>query len=124
MMRTIVIVLIAELFTAFGQVLLKMSANSADGSHNLRRVDHHINFLKDVLSKPLLWGGFVTMGIGLVVWIVALAGADLSIVFSLGSMQYILILVLAHYMLGEKIDRMKVLGTFLVTVGIVIIALS
>ena len=124
MLKTVLIVLVAELLTAVGQVLLKMSTNSVTARHDLKRMDHHINFLKDVAGKPSLWAGLLAMAAGLVVWVVALAGADLSIVFSLGSMQYILILFLAHFILGEKIDLMKALGTFLVILGITLISIS
>jgi len=64
------------------------------------------------------------MAIGLVIWLIALAQADLSIVFPIGSLQYILVLFLAHILLGEKIDRMKFIGTFLVVFGIILITIS
>lgn len=123
MLKIILLVILAEIFTAAGQMLFKKSTNAAD-SYNLRRLDTHALFLKDVLANPNLWGGFIAMGLGLVVWIIALAQGDLSLVFSLGSMQYILILFGAHFFLGEKIDRMKFIGTFLVVFGIVLITLS
>jgi drug/metabolite transporter (DMT)-like permease len=123
MMKIVLIVLLAEIFTAVGQILLKKSANAAD-SYNLRRLDSHARFLADVFANPALWGGFLAMGIGLVVWIFALAQGDLSLVFSLGSLQYILILFGAHFFLGEKIDKMKVAGTFLVVFGIILITIS
>jgi drug/metabolite transporter (DMT)-like permease len=123
MIKIVLIVLLAEIFTAIGQILLKKSANAAD-SYNLRRLDSHARFLADIFANPALWGGFLAMGIGLVVWIIALAQGDLSIVFPLGSLQYILILFGAHFFLGEKIDRMKVAGTFLVVFGIILITIS
>ena len=123
MLKIILLVILAETFTAVGQLLFKKSANLAD-SYDLRRLDTHALFLKDVLANPNLWGGFAAMGIGLAVWIIALAQSDLSLVFSLGSMQYILILLGAHFFLGEKIDRMKFIGTLLVMLGITLITLS
>lgn len=123
MLKIILLVMLAETFTAVGQVLFKKSANAAD-SYNLRQLDSHAMFLKDVLANPMLWGGALSMAAGLVFWIIALAQGDLSLVFSLGSMQYILILFGAHIFLGEKIDRMKFVGTFLVVAGIVLITLS
>lgn len=123
MIKIILLVLVAESLTVIGQILLKKCANALD-VYNLRRVEAHIRFLSDVLTKPALWAGLFAMGLGLFVWICALAQGDLSLVFSLGSMQYLLILVLAHYILGEKIDRPKAIGTLLVILGIILIALS
>lgn len=124
MIKILLLVLLAELFTAVGQVFLKKSANAAERSYNLRRLDAHARFLGDVLRQPALWAGFAAMGAGLAAWIVALAQGDLSLVFPLGSIQYVLILFSAHFFLGEKIDRMKFIGTFLVVAGIVLITLS
>ena len=123
MIKIILLVLVAEIFTAIGQILLKVSANAAD-LYNLRRLDAHARFLADVFANPAVWGGFLAMGLGLVSWIFALAQGDLSLVFSLGSLQYVLILFGAHIFLGEKIDRMKFLGTFLVVFGIILITMS
>lgn len=123
MLKIILLIVLAEAFTAVGQILFKKTANDAD-AYNLRRLDAHAGFLRDVLGNPKLWGGFLAMASGLVFWIIALAQGDLSLVFSLGSMQYILILFGAHFFLGEKIDRMKFIGTFLVVFGIVLITLS
>ena len=64
------------------------------------------------------------MAIGLVVWLLAIAQGNLSLVFPIGSLQYILILFLAHKFLGEKIDRMKLIGTLFVMAGIVLMSVS
>ena len=98
MIKLIMLVILAEIFTAIGQVLLKKSANAAD-SYDLRRMDAHVRFLRDVLTNPALWGAFLAMAVGLILWIVALAQGDLSLVFPLGSLQYILILFGAHFFL-------------------------
>jgi uncharacterized membrane protein len=123
MLKIILLVIIAEIFTAVGQMLFKKSTNAAD-AYNLRRLDAHASFLKDVLANPNIWGGFIAMGFGLIAWLIVLAQGDLSLVFSLGSMQYILILFGAHFFLGEKIDRMKLIGTLLVIFGIILITMS
>ncbi len=123
MAKIIFLIIIAEIWTAFGQILMKKTANSLD-HHDLRDIRSHPRFLKDVLSKPAVWLGFFSMAIGLIVWLLALTEGDLSLVFPIGSIQYILILFLAHIFLGEKIDKMKMLGTFMVVFGIILITLS
>lgn len=123
MIKIVILVFIAEILTAVGQILFKKTTNNL-GSHSFRRVDAHFRFLREVLTKPAIWTGFFSMALGLVVWLIALAQSDLSIVFPLGSMQYIMILFLAHFFLGEKIDKMKLAGTILVVLGIVFITMS
>lgn len=123
MIKIIFLVLVSESCAAVGQVLFKKSANTLE-THSLRGIANHIRFLKGVVSRPGIWLGMLAMSVSLAVWLIALAQGDLSLVFSLGSMQYILILFSAHFLLGEAIDMKKALGTFLVVFGIILIALS
>ncbi len=123
MIKIILLVLLAETFMTIGHVLFKKTTNTFE-SHSLRGLRPQIRFLSNVLTKPLIWIGFIAMSIGLVIWLAALAQGDLSLVFSIGSLQFILILFSAHIFLNEKIDKAKLLGTFLVVFGIVLIAIS
>jgi len=68
--------------------------------------------------------GIGSMRRRLIIWLMALAQGDLSLVYPLGSIQFILILFSAHIFLNEKIDKMKLIGTFLVVLGIVFITIS
>ena len=123
MIKVILIVIVAEIWTAAGHVLFKKGTNSLE-VHSLRGASGMMRFVKNVLAHPSIWLGLAAMAIGMVVWLLALVHADLSIVFSLGSIQYILVLFLAHFFLGEKIDAMKFIGTFLVMLGIILITIS
>jgi len=123
MFKLVMIIFCAEVVTAVGQILFKKSANSLE-RYSLRGLGKHIKFIRSIIVQPSIWLGGLSMIIGLAIWIIALAQGDLSLVFSLGSMQYIFILFGAHIFLGEKIDRMKLTGTLLVVAGIVLITLS
>ena len=123
MVKIILLVLLSEAITVTGQVLFKKSVNTV-GEYSLRDGGGRIRFLAEIFTKPYLWLGLLAMIIGLVVWLLAIAQGDLSLVFPLGSLQYILILFLAHKFLGEKIDRMKLIGTLLVMAGIVLMSVS
>ncbi len=123
MIKILIFVVIAEAWTALAQVLFKKSTNALE-AHTLRGIGNQTRFIKNILSKPTIWGGLVSMTIGMVVWLMALSQGELSLVFSIGSIQYVMILFLAHFFLGEKIDKMKCIGTFLVVFGIILITLS
>lgn len=123
MVKTVLLVLVSEIFACWGQILFKKSANSLK-AYELHKLEGHAAFVRDVLSEPKMWLGMLAMASSLVVWIFALAGADLSLVFSLGSMQYIIILFTARYFLGEKIDFPKLIGTLLVVAGIAFVVAS
>ena len=123
MIKIILLVLASEVLTAIGQVLFKKTTNSL-GSHSLKGTNGLIRFIREVISKPSIWIGIVSMAAGLFAWLMALAQGDLSLVFPMGSVQYIMIMFMAHSFLGEKIDRVKFAGTFLVMLGIVLITIG
>jgi len=123
MVKIILLVLLSEAITVIGQILFKKSTNTI-GAYNLKVRSDRIRFLSEIFTTPYLWLGLLAMGFGLIVWLLAIAQGNLSLVFPIGSLQYILILFLAHRFLGEKIDRMKFIGTLLVMVGIVLMSIS
>ena len=123
MVKIILLVLLSEAITVIGQVLFKKSTNTI-GTYNLRDMRDRIHFLSEIFTRPQLWLGVLAMITGLVVWLLAIAQGDLSLVFPIGGLQYILILFFAHKFLGEKIDRMKLIGTLLVMAGIVLMSVS
>ena len=123
MVKIVILVLLVEVFTAIGQIFFKKSTNALE-SYNLKNLSAHIRFLRDVFASPSIWLGFLCMAIALIIWLIALAQGDLSLVFSIGSLQYVIILFLAHIFLEEKIDKMKLIGTLLVVFGIFLITIS
>lgn len=123
MIKILLLVILSEAITVIGQILFKKSTNSL-GAYNLRDKNARILFLSEIFRQPSLWLGLFAIILGLIVWLIAIANGDLSLVFPIGSLQYILILFLAHIFLGEKIDKMKLIGTLLVMTGIVFISMS
>jgi len=122
-LKVLFIILFAELWGVGGQILYKKTVTKI-GTPNLRDIKSYLDFLKRTLADPGIWIGFGCVTIGICIWLVALAQADLSIAFPLDSMQYIMTLVAAHILLGEKINRKKLIGTLLVMSGIILVAMS
>ncbi len=110
MFKMIAIVLIAELFMVGGHTFFKKSVNAVGSSEPLI-----------LLRYPPLWVGILSMCIGLFCWLSVLKDNELNVVYSLGSMQYILILLSAHFFLGEKIDATKIMGTISIILGVILV---
>jgi len=123
MIKTILLVLAAEIAVTAGQILFKKGTGRLDRQH-FKKFETYFEFIKKILKIPVIWAGLLLMGSGLFFWLVALAGSDLSVVFPLGSMQYVLVLVASRLFLKEKIDRKKLIGTLLVMLGVIAIARS
>ena len=121
--KVILLILLSEIWNVTGQILFKKSTNTIDAG-SMRGVSGHVAYIRDALAKNSIWLGFSFQVLCVATWIVALAQADLSFVFPIGSIQYIFVLFGTYIFLGEKIDRMKLTGTLLVITGIVLITFS
>ena len=121
--KVMLLILLSELWNVTGQIIFKKSTNTIDAG-SMRGVSGHARYIKSALMKNSIWMGFGFQVLCVATWLVALAQADLSFVFPMGSIQYILVLFCTYIFLGEKIDRMKLTGTILVIAGIVLITLS
>ncbi|KAK9810385.1 hypothetical protein WJX72_009789 [[Myrmecia] bisecta] len=75
------------------------------------------------LVEPLWWAGMITMIVGEVANFAAYAFAPAILVTPLGGLSIIVSAILAHYMLGEKLNMFGILGGVLCIVGSVTIVL-
>ena len=123
MIRTILYVLIAEIWNTAAQLLFKRSANTFPPIQG-GGLKAYGDFFGNVIRRPHILLGLLFMAIGLIFWIAALSQAALSVVFVLGSMQYILILIASRFFLGERIDGARLWGTLFIATGITLVALA
>jgi len=123
MLKILMLVLIAEFWMTVGHICFKKGANLLDANRALGR-EWLMQLIRVLFSSPVIFAGAVSMLVGLFFWLVALKEWDLNVVYSLGSLQYVLILFASRFFLNEKIDVMKSIGTFFVIIGIIFIVLS
>lgn len=123
MITILLLIFFSELWSNAGQIFYKMSVNKI-GTPNLRSMRSYLAFVRKVVATPKVWYGAIFIAVGLVIWLTALAQRDLSLVFPIDSMQYIITLVTAHFFLGEKINKLKLIGTLLIVSGILLVAIS
>ncbi|KAJ6803370.1 putative magnesium transporter NIPA6 [Iris pallida] len=75
------------------------------------------------LMEPLWWVGMITMIVGEIANFVAYIFAPAVLVTPLGALSIIVSAVLAHFILGEKLQRMGILGCVLCIVGSTMVVL-
>ena len=123
MNKALLLVLVAEFWMTTGQIYFKKSANRLNDENDAGK-----SWIKKLLGKvftyPTLWVGGTSMLVGLLFWLAAISSGELSFVYLLGSIQYIFALIAAHFFLNEKITLTKLIGTLLITSGIILTALS
>ncbi len=123
LIRIGLLVLFAETWNTIGQIFFKKATYQLE-LPSLKDVKSYLTFMNQVLRIPAIWLGFASLGIGILLWLMALAQGDLSFVYPIGSLQYVLTLIAARIFLHEKIDGMKFVGTLCVVLGIILIAKS
>ncbi len=122
MIKIISVVLISAIFSSFGQIFFKLASNKAGQlKHGKKALIRHVG---KVLQSAWTGFGLLLMGISLMIWLIAMAQGDLSLIYPIGSLYYIFVIVLAHVFLGEKIDRSKIFGTLFIFAGIVLMTKS
>lgn len=123
MIMAILVVTLGEAFSVMGHICFKKSTNELTVP-GLKDLGSYLSFAKKVLCLRGIWLGLGSMVAGLIIWMFALSAFDLSLVFPISSVQYVLVLIASRLFLRERIDAMKVLGTFLIITGIVITTVS
>jgi len=123
MLKILFLVILAELFATCGHVVFKKGLHGIE-TPDFRSLRSSFLLIKTFVCRPAMWIGILLLTGNLLIWLMALAQGDLSIVFPLGSVQFILILVASTIFLKERADWNKLLGTLLVAGGIVLVGLS
>jgi undecaprenyl phosphate-alpha-L-ara4N flippase subunit ArnE len=123
MIKIILVVAVSTLLSAIGQIFFKTASNRARPIHS-KSARAYMRYFFQIIRMPRIWMGLGLMAAALALWLVAVAQGDLSLVYPIGSLYYIFVLILASSFLGEKPDKMKILGTLFIFIGIALIAHS
>ncbi|MDA1196784.1 MAG: EamA family transporter [Nanoarchaeota archaeon] len=105
------LVLLAALGGSFGPIFLKKASS-------------RLKFSFASLFDPYLITGLFFYGIGTVLFIPALKGGDLSLLYPLVSTTYVWVSLWSMWMLGEKMNSLKWIGVFLIMGGVSLIGLG
>jgi len=106
------LVISATLFGSFGPILLKKASTKKFSN------------IKSLISNYPLFGGIGLYAIGTMLFIPALKGGDLSILYPFVSVSYIWVSLLSVKFLGEKMNSIKWLGIALIIVGVSFIGIG
>ena len=100
------------------EICFKLAANKSDQQLQ------NSNYLLQLFSAPLIWGGFLCWGVEIVSWIMVLSRAPLSIAFPLMSLCYCGMIFASKYVLKETVTKRKWAGVALITMGVALIGLQ
>ena len=108
----VVMVVIATLVGAFGPIMLKKASAKK------------LTSIKSLFANRDLVIGILLYGFGTILFIPALKGGDLSVLYPFVALTYIWVSMLSVKFLGEKMNMPKRLGIALIIIGVVFIGIG
>ena len=103
------LVVLATLVGAFGPILLKKASAKSLSKISSLATNYH------------LFGGVSLYAIGTILFIPALKGGELSVLYPFVALSYIWVSLLSVKFLGEKMNRIKWFGISLIIIGVSLI---
>lgn len=104
---------------AIGQVLLKFGADKI-GSLTFSAGSLFSDMLK-IIKTPQIIIGMIFFGVSSLLWIKVLTRAELSLVYPLVSLSYIIVAVLSYFLLRENFTVPKILGIAVIIIGVLVL---
>ena len=100
------LVILATIVGAFGPIFLKKASAK------------RLSKIKSLATNYHLFGGVALYAIGTLLFIPALKGGDLSVLYPFVALTYIWVSLLSVKFLGEKMNKLKWLGIALIIIGV------
>ena len=114
-------ILLSVFIVVLGQLLIKKGLNRlgiVSFSSNVIRT-----YLRIFLS-PYVISGIVTYILSMFLWLYSLTKVDLSFAYPFLALSYALILVFSRIFLHERISPLRIIGVFVICLGVLVVSRS
>jgi drug/metabolite transporter (DMT)-like permease len=108
----------SSIFVVSGHLLIKAGLNAA--AYHVSGASGPTTMLHTVL-QPAVVIGLATYGFGSVCWIIAVAQQEISFLYPLSSINYVLVVVASSMLFGEAISFRRGAGVSMIVLGMVLI---
>ena len=119
---SIIYILISVIGGAIGQILLKKGMTSL-GPLTLAWNDLFTNLWR-IATNPYVFTGLGIYVISVIFWLFALSRVDLSFAYPFASLSYVIMLLASWQLFDEHISPVRLIGTLLVGIGVLVISRS
>lgn len=109
----VIIVLISVIFGATGQILFKKGMTDFGG--------FDITKIVQIIFSPAIFTGFLFYGTSSILWLYVLSKYQLSTIYPILSLGYIITTVAGYYLFSEKITLVNIVGIVLICLGIILV---
>lgn len=122
MKRLAIVLLVAILSQATGNVLLSKGMKNLSGPSDAISIRNAGQILVKALESPTIWLGTILLAVFFLLYSTALSWADLSYVLPATSFGYVVNVLFAHHFLQEPVSLLKWCGTFLIASGVILVS--
>ena len=119
----ILLIIATSVCDTISQILLKLTINSLKDT-SWKNIKKAVVF---ILNLAKSWQAWLSLGfaiLSLCIWLFVLAKADLNYAFSVDSIHYIFIVIASKLILKEKINSLRLSGTFFIMIGVILVTLG
>ena len=115
-MRIIAFIVISIMAAGSGQLLLRAGAMEYDGVI-IQRTWHFHEWAKLLLNLKVI-AGLILWTVSSLAYLAVLTRVELSFVYCLGSLNYLMVPLLSYWLFKESINPLRVFGMILIFVGV------
>jgi len=105
---------------ALGQISMKHGMNAV-GKINAAQV---VQKMSTAFTNPFVLAGLFLYGISALVWMVVLSRVNLSYAYPMVSLGYVFVVLLSRYLFAEPVTMLRLVGTLVIGVGVILISQS
>ena len=118
-MQVYILIIMSIVLGAFGQIAMKLGTSQivVDG------LSVTAQLLRYFSNIPILLG-LALYTFSAILWIFAIARVQLSIAYPMVASGYVLVVILSYLIFHEPISILRLLGLFIIVVGVIVIANS
>jgi multidrug transporter EmrE-like cation transporter len=111
----------AVVLSATAQILLKAGV-STEGVQAALATGSKLGKAAALASSPLVFVGLVVYGLSAALWLLVLARVDVTYAYPFVGLGFLLTMMFGVWFLGETLTPLRLIGTCLVALGVVLIA--
>ncbi len=117
------LILVSTALSAFAQICLKYGMSHATVTEALQSGDS-FSIAAAIALNAWVAGGLMLYGAGAISWLFVLARVQVSYAYPFVAMGFILTMLLGKILLGDDLSLTRVVGTFIVVLGLIIVTQS
>ncbi len=114
--QTYLLLLIAIVFAVMTQLLLKQGM--------LRRPNFRLKDLAALAGNFPVLGGFICLGISILLYLQALSHLNLSVAYPTVSLGYVLVIIMSKVCFKEPISPTRWISVFIICAGVALVGLG